>query len=248
MDLPNWRPILVCVLFGTVTAHVEESTFERICTAGACTALAYVFGRFNYHRAREVSSCPDGKIPFALAEQYASEVIWALDGSFDRAEIAGSIRRRKEFVGDIEILLIPKIQMMADMGSLFEDMIPVNLEYKRVQELLADGTFCHRPDKDGHNCCGLRFQRLIYKNVGLDLFCVLPPAQWGPQFLIRTGSSDFNKRIVRKWSDGGTILRAGLRFEEGRLLDRNVPMDCPEEQDVFRAIGLEYIEPWERDA
>jgi DNA polymerase/3'-5' exonuclease PolX len=164
----------------------------------------------------------------------------------ERVEIAGSIRRKKVMCSDIELVIIPKIRH----GGLFEETTAgsgINLQFERVRELVASGVLADRLDKNDRPARGERFQRMLFKGIPVDLFCVLPPAQWGVVFMIRTGPAEFNKRVVTPWAEGGKVLSAGLSFSEGQLIDRKRPVSTPEEIDVFRAIGLKWIEPEDRD-
>ena len=67
-----------------------------------------------------------GKVTFprAVAIQVARELCEALKPHCERLIVAGSLRRGKQEVGDVEILYIPKRGLGKD-GELFEK--PVNL-------------------------------------------------------------------------------------------------------------------------
>jgi DNA polymerase/3'-5' exonuclease PolX len=71
---------------------------------------------------------------------------------------------------------------------------------------------------------------------------VLPPAQWGALFAVRTGPADFSQRLVTVCKHRGVDMR------DGRLVARGSGRDVatPEERDFFQACGLAYLEPWER--
>jgi DNA polymerase/3'-5' exonuclease PolX len=61
------------------------------------------------------------KWPLEQAKAVAVELLSYLHGFCERAQIAGSIRRGKSLVGDIEILYIPKMEMRkTDMFSAHE--------------------------------------------------------------------------------------------------------------------------------
>ena len=187
------------------------------------------------------------RIPLAEARVLAAEAVELLKGTTERLDIAGSIRRNKATIGDVEIVLRPRIDNVPEIGTLFEGATkPVNLEFEKVEELLRQGIFEHRVDEKGHKCCGERFQRLLYKGFPLDIFCCLPPAEYGVILLIRTGSKEFNERFVLQWAAGGKILKAGMQIKDGALYELGRKIPTPEETDVFEAVGLSYIEPWER--
>jgi DNA polymerase/3'-5' exonuclease PolX len=156
----------------------------------------------------------------------------------ERIQIAGSIRRRKETVKDVEIVLIPK----TEPTGMFGDGPPASLQFQLVQEWASVGVFRHRLDKNGRPACGPRFQRLIFEGMPLDVFCVLPPAQWGLILAIRTGPWEFSKRMMTPKHLGG-MLPMGCKVQDGQLWDRQQPIPLPEEEDVFRHLGMDWIEP-----
>lgn len=81
-----------------------------------------------------------------------------------------------------------------------------------------------------------------HKGNKIDLFITTPEC-WGCIYLIRTGSADFSKAIVTM------AKRKGLCFLHGRLwrgADKQ-SVNTPEEADVFKALGLAYIEPSKRN-
>lgn len=183
------------------------------------------------------------RVPLATARLLAEEVIGLLSATAARIEIAGSIRREAMTVGDIELVLIPKFDQVP--SGLFGETTDVDLHYQRVQELLEQGLLTHRLDVNGRQACGRRYQRLSYEGLGLDLFCVHPPAQFGLIMAIRTGPAEFSKALVTKKFVGG-LLPYGMQVTDGQIIDRGHPIETPEESDVFRVLGLDYIEPHDR--
>jgi len=177
-------------------------------------------------------------VPLATARLLAEEVIGVLEGTATRIEIAGSIRRQAMSVGDIELVVVPDFEQVP--CGLFGETRPVDRHFQRVQELLEQGFLTHRLDVNGRPACGPRYQRLSYEGLGLDLFCVQPPAQFGLIKALRTGPAEFSKALVTKKFAGG-LLPYGMQVEDGRILDRGHPIDTPEEEDVFRVLGLNYI-------
>jgi DNA polymerase/3'-5' exonuclease PolX len=196
-----------------------------------------------------------------------------------RVVVAGSIRRMKpEGIKDIELVVVPEITPEG-LNLFGESTGKVNLQLQMVEEMKASGIFRDRLGSDGKAACGERFQRLLFYPerlpspsgggvggggsrgipngpIAVDIFCVLPPAQWGVKLLLATGPADFNHRLVTVREEGGKILPPGYRFEHGQLIQRTSPpgeiyledqiIDTPEEEDVFRALGLTYIPPEDR--
>jgi DNA polymerase/3'-5' exonuclease PolX len=169
----------------------------------------------------------------AAAQRVAAALLE--DGCCTRAEIAGSLRRLKPRVGDLEVVA----QLAEEFGS-----------GARIGQVLSGLGVQHGlPSKDGKRApWGPRYYRAALTANGgavtfpLDLFVVLPPAQWPVIYLIRTGSARFSQAFVTR------LHRFGLHTDEGRLLDaaqRLVPVAT--EEDLFAACHLPYLAPPLRD-
>lgn len=171
-------------------------------------------------------------IPLAL------EVIGFVADCCSRVAIAGSIRRGKPAVRDVEIVA------QAKQGVLD----------RRCDELFRLDVLGKRQKSNGHLVAwGPRYKAAWYRGVPLDLFIVLPDRQWGPTMLIRTGPGEANGVLV---TQEGVLNRDGLRgilpktmqFKEGRLWAHGLAIDTPEEEDVFYRVGLPWLPPHERSA
>lgn len=163
-----------------------------------------------------------------------------------RIEIAGSIRRERATVKDIEIVAEP---ITVSVGrNLFGESLghePANLaagieQYNAIEAHPIEHRLVgvEAQERDGR-----RFKALSVgkDKIPVDLFIVLPPATWGMIFLIRTGSADFNIRMIER------AKGLGYRFSNGTLIDRDGrKIPTPEEKDVFRALRVKYKEPKDR--
>lgn len=187
------------------------------------------------------------RIPLSEADALAAEVVGLFDPFCEIVKVLGSIRRRKSEVGDIEIGVMPRVVVESEPGDLFGDtQVSVNAQLRECKRLIAAGVLGLRPNKNGVPTCGEGIQFLTYKGFALDVFGCLEPDAWGVTVLIRTGSGDFNQRIVRQRVQGGTVLPMGMRFDGGRLIDRGVPVVTRTERDVFEAIGMDWVRPEDR--
>jgi len=185
------------------------------------------------------------RIPFAQAEELALEVVELVGYSCERIAIAGSIRRRKADVGDVELVCVPRFEVMqADLFAPGEGLSR-DLLSARCVELLADWTLAHRLDVNGHAAFGPKFKRLLYGGFPLDLFS--PPAEcWGVVYCIRTGPAEFSHRLVTPRRQGG-LCPDFLRFRDGRVWHEDGTLyDTPEEADVFARLGVPFVPPEER--
>jgi len=164
----------------------------------------------------------------AQALPLAEDALNALKPYCERILIAGSIRRQRPEVKDIELVVIPR-------------MVPAGLFH---DELEVDPDFCgtvNRWHKVKGEPTGKYTQRVLPGGMALDLF-IANPDNWGWILALRTGSSDFNQKVLLHAmhqqgysSDGGTLLRYG----------KVIPTS--EEVDVFRLLKLPWVEPWARE-
>jgi DNA polymerase/3'-5' exonuclease PolX len=162
--------------------------------------------------------------------------------AFRRIEIAGSIRRRKPMVGDIE--LVAEIDPESDLGAT--DRVKLALRAAGVRRAnpitRSDGVEVKAPWGD-------RYLKGLYGGTPLecqvDLFIVRPPAEWGVVFLIRTGSAEFSQAVVTR------LHRYALRTEEGHIISKDddgtvAYVPCESEEEFFRLARLPVIPPEKR--
>ena len=195
----------------------------------------------------------------ALAEQIALQC--------EQVQIAGSLRRGKNSVGDIELVALPvveerEIAPVAAQLTLFGEATGgtassvqrVSLLEVRLDELAAQ-MIIHkaRPHLNEKGRWGEKYKQFWIsldtgKGMGyikVDLFIVIPPAQWGPIFTIRTGSADF---VGRDGLMKYILTRTPYRQSEGRLIiaETGEEIETPTERDYFAALNLPWIEPRDR--
>jgi len=174
------------------------------------------------------------KVSYDEALDWATRIRNYLEKHFDRLEIGGSIRRKKAQIGDIELVGIIK-------PTIETDLFDWNKEISSIESVPQWMDLLHyKPKKMGTKY----MQFTAYYNLNVDLF-LCTPETWGCIFTIRTGSSDFTRRLVTKKSKGG-LCPDNMQFSDGRLWRDNIVLDTPEESDVFRELGIEFISPEER--
>ncbi len=182
------------------------------------------------------------KMDLSFAEDRAAELVEHLRPACHRVKIAGSIRRREPEVGDIEVVCIPKVPTNL-LGE--PDLSQPHDVARKLEEL---GIRPRRNSKGRRIAWGQRALIGELEDVPIDVFCVLPPAQWGALFAIRTGPADFSKWLVTR------ALSRGLRCKDGRLVVENggesdgSEIPTPTEALFFSALGLDFIPPTERRA
>jgi DNA polymerase/3'-5' exonuclease PolX len=178
------------------------------------------------------------KLKLAQALPLAKKIKAALSPACERIEIAGSIRRRRATVGDIEIVAIPKLcpDLEAQLSLFGDPPKMVSALDLLLSNLVREKDNFRHNNKDGD----------LYKNffvmfdedgseIGLDLFLTTPD-QWGYIMALRTGPGDFNKAWVTQKSKGG-LLPDNCYFKGGWLCDELGQRATPEESDIFELIG-----------
>ena len=175
------------------------------------------------------------KVPYSEAKKIADDLLVLLGGHFERLETAGSLRRKKDLIGDIELVGIPKpVQVQGLFGTY---------EVPSIEPIVGlMGAFGYTVEKAGDKY--LKF--VAEHQMSVDLF-ICGPKTWGCIFMIRTGSAEFARKMVTKISRGGWCPN-DMRFLDGRLLRDGNLLDTPEEIDVFRELGTAYVPPEQRSS
>ena len=166
----------------------------------------------------------------------------------ERIAIAGSIRRCKAEVKDLELVAIPKWEMRPDPENLFGEDIAINplhqwaTSTRRPLQWIKPGTSELLPWKveaEGRYWRGLLGKPYTEAPLKLDLF-LASERNWGAIYLIRTGSAEFSHAVATH------AKKIGRRFKNGSLTIAGIAVATPEEDDVFRLLGLAAIEPERR--
>ena len=114
------------------------------------------------------------------AKTIADEVVKRLSPYCQRIEVAGSVRRQKPTVNDIDIILIP-----SDLWNLSHELMGLGPAKLRGEKL----------------------KRVNYNGVELDIYCATPET-WATLLLIRTGSKESNIRLATLAKKKGWHLAA----------------------------------------
>jgi DNA polymerase/3'-5' exonuclease PolX len=187
------------------------------------------------------------------AHRNGLEFIEMIKNHVERIEIAGSIRRCKPQVGDVELVCIPKIERTEHITLAGTTERAYDALRERMLNLWGRGIVKrNRGSKDGRIApFGPKFYRITHKNVPIDLFVVTPPADWFPIFVIRTGSADFSHFLVTKSQENAMHFIGGhmerVLHRGGQVLQRSIIVPASERQ-LFEICGIDYLEPWEREA
>lgn len=187
------------------------------------------------------------KFPRADCLRVIRELKDDLDRCCERWIVAGSLRRRKEQVGDIEILYIPNIVLRADMTLLDPCMGPdieVNLVDELLSSMLITGVLERRKNVNGGISWGgeNKLARHVASGIPIDFFSTTNACWWN-YLVCRTGGAETNKTICN-----AAIARGKKWHPYGEGFSSNDGLTFParSEKAVFEIVGLPYFEPWER--
>ena len=146
-----------------------------------------------------------------IAEKLKNELL--KHAAVNRVEIAGSIRRRKETVGDIDILVTT--QKPKDVMEHFTGL-------DSVRHVIAKG--------EAKSTVRLR------EGLESDLR-VIKPESFGSALMYFTGSKETNIEMRK------LALKRGLKLNEYGLFENGRQIAGKTEQEVFKHLGMTYIEP-----
>ena len=155
------------------------------------------------------------RFKLVIADEYILPLKEYLEkiNSVKRIDIAGSYRRHKETVGDIDILTSCK------KGS---DVMEKFVSYEDVERVIAGG--------------GTKSSVVLRNGLQVDLR-VVPEAGWGAALHYFTGSKAHNIAI-RKMG-----VKKNLKINEYGVFKGDERVAGKTEEDVFESVGLPYIPP-----
>jgi len=160
-------------------------------------------------------------------EPLAFKIVSTIEQHCIRVEVAGSIRRHKATVNDIDIVIQPK------SNSWLQLIKAIRREFDAITE------------KQGQKLATLYVPFASMQDQGLlqvDLYRA-SRSTWGILLLIRTGSAEHNIYLAK------LAIRKGYRlaYSKGLLNEGGEVIASETERDVFQALGLDYIPPEERE-
>ncbi len=223
MDITGLGPATLRVLHDELHVNDKESLIKAI-TEGKLNNLKG-FGDKKIHGIQRTLKFwkEPHRLAFEEAYKIAVEIlneIRKFPGVL-RAEVAGSIRRKKETIGDIDIIILAEIKDRKKIVSRF-------VALPQVQKVLAKGST-------------KASVTLKYKDVQVDIRLVLT-SEYGSAMLYFTGSKEHNikLRTIAK-NMGYKINEYGLfNLHTGKRLAGGT------EQEMYHLLNLKYIPPEQR--
>lgn len=188
---------------------------------------------------------PDRKRwPRAEAEVVAGELLGDLGMCCERIAVGGSVRRKKDTVGDLELLFIPFWRIKKDPSDLFSQA-DVNLADEAIEGLVKRGVLALRPNTRGITTYGPKNKLMVHcaSGIPVDLFST-SLENWNVSLVIRTGGKDTNLRLTTGAQRMGRKLHAyGSGVE---ILETGEILFCKSERDVFDLCAVPYLDPEDR--
>ncbi len=163
----------------------------------------------------------EGRMPIGRALQLAEAIrkkIEAIPG-IERAEIAGSIRRRKETAGDIDILALGD-------GEAAKRAMEEFVSQPEVESVYAKG----------------ETKSSVRLSIGIDAdLRIIEKSSYGAGMLYFTGSKNHNIR-VRK-----IAIEKGLKLNEYGLFRGEKSIAGKTEEEIYKELGMDFVPPEMRE-
>ena len=186
------------------------------------------------------------KFPRKAALDVVRELLPRLEPACEIIKVAGSLRRKRAMVGDVELVFVPRL-VEGPRVDMFgpRPMVPVTNAV--FDWMLAEGVIEKRESKLGRESWGPKnkYARHCASGIPVDFFATAGEG-FANYMVCRTGGARNNVAICNaaiskgwKWNpyDGGFSRLTGLGIEQ-RLMSS--------EREVFEFVGLPYKEPWDR--
>jgi DNA polymerase (family 10) len=159
------------------------------------------------------------------AQQLAAKILQTIDPLCERTAIVGSVRRRRPEVHDIDIVVIPKPFMWGRIPILMKSELYAKPGIGGPELIRMYVPFAGSPDGQAQ----------------VDFYAATVQT-WGVLLLIRTGSTDHNVRLCTHAKALGMMLSAARGvIENGSVIASKT------EEEIFKALVLEYVRPEDRE-
>ena len=183
------------------------------------------------------------------AKAIATAICYKLQPYCSKINIAGSIRRQKPEVKDIEIICVPDQEVVKD---LFDNILTMHNNYGFDKTVKALGNILKG------QTTGKYMQIALPEGINLDLF-MPDDFDYYRQYAIRTGSADYaHKVIASSWLKKGWCgSDKGLRLITDCYKDNSGNWKCGKkdaelppvwssEEQFFEWLGVKWVHPSQR--
>jgi len=185
------------------------------------------------------------RIPLADAQKDADDFRAMFAGDYDQWVIAGSIRRRRPDVGDVEHVVVSRTGSVRPPGSMFPE--DGSLVHDRLDRLVAERVLTRATYPDGRTRWGERLRGVMFRGRRHELFFAAPQNFYAI-LVIRTGSAEFSQRLVTQMRASG-LYQQGSDKKPGFVLSQRdgSVRAVASEQDYFGLCGEPWTEPEDRN-
>jgi len=161
---------------------------------------------------------------------------------------AGSLRRQRESIVDIEHVLIPiidDIEVEKSVGLFSQSVLlkDQNWLWHRLDELLAGGKIAKAHNAGGQTCWGEHKRSASLDGITHE-FNLATPDNLGARLAIHTGPAELSKHLVT------VIKQAGYRCEGGfhvYPVNNGTRISVPDEETFFGICRVKFVAPQDRD-
>lgn len=199
-----------------------------------------------------MSQVTEQPILLARAEALANQVIKELNPYCTRIGVVGSVRRKQQKVGDIELCCTPHTE--TDQLGLFENTVRRTENF--IREVAKLGSVIKGSPTDG------RYVQLFLYDSGIKLDLFIPQEHdFYRQYAMRTGSAEYSAKIIAGgWRKLGWVgTDHGLRREkycshdghswkwEDQRPDQELPPAWASEREFFDWLKVPFRKPEMRE-
>lgn len=175
---------------------------------------------------------------YSLAYKAAFVVLAGLEACCHRIDIAGSVRRKKDYCHDVDLVLWPKIQKIKSQTLFGEEpagftpamllAILDMLDWSHISAVYPKIIKISKRPNDG--ACG---------DVPVELYLCEPDgSNYEALLQMRTGCAEFNASLAVRAKKMGMQYKAGYG-----IFRHSVRVDDQTENGIFRALGLQCPAP-----
>jgi len=219
LKIQGLGPKSIRLLYETYRVETVDD-LERICREQKLRDLPRMGAKLEEKVLRSIASYRQiqGRFLLSFAQRVADELIEYLGGvaGVEKVTPAGSLRRGKETVGDLDILVT---------GPGAEGALDAFVAHPKVHEVLGKG-----PNKAS--------VKYSLEGVQVDVRA-LPAENYGAALQYFTGSKDHNVALrSRAQKMGMTLNEYGLARVEG-----GARLASATEEEIYAALGLDWIPP-----
>jgi DNA polymerase (family 10) len=217
LELPGLGPVRVRALYSALGVKSLEA-LRRALAAGKLGDLRG-FGpgiRSRLAAALEARAAgPERRVPWSVARQSAGPLKAYLEAvrGVERVEVAGSFRRGRDTVGDLDVL-VSATDAAPAAASL--------ARYEELREITASGE--------------TKLSAVLRSGLKVDVR-IVAPSSFGAALEYFTGSREHGIRLRRRAQE------RGLKLSEYGLYRGRRRIAGATEEEIFRALGLPWIAP-----